>query len=422
MYFAQDGSVRLCCHNMEYHLGKYPDQSIHEIWNSEAAQKVRQDMRAYRLYDGCNICRTDVEMGAYGEVRAQFFDSLPRHASYPTMMEFLLTNTCNLECIMCDGTYSSLIRQNREKLPPIPNVYDDAFIEQIREFIPHLREARFSGSGEAFLIDANYKIWEMIIELNPTCTIMVQTNGMVLNARVKDILSRGRFKIGVSIDSLDKETFETIRPNARLERVLETTRYFSEYALTKKMTFNIALCVMRQNWQELPAFVKLSNELNARTIFHKVYQPAEYSLQTLAPARLLEIITQLELTAPDAHTPLEKQNRSHFLYIIDSIREWHKAAVLDQFDHLSDDALLSGILQRAYQHIAETTDGSAEQDYRSFENKLAGLLQEYDDTGMKRKTLTMLYRADIGAMYPFFRQYPAEELFVLSQKYFESIA
>lgn len=164
-------------------------------------------MKDYSLFKECNICKADLEIGAFDEVSAKHFDSLPIHPSYPTMMEFLLTNTCNLECVMCKGEFSSLIRQNREKLPPIANVYDDAFISQLRPFIPHLREVRFSGSGEAFLIDANYKIWDMILEINPQCLIMVQTNGTVLNSRIKDLLIRGNFQIGVSLDSLKKEVF-----------------------------------------------------------------------------------------------------------------------------------------------------------------------------------------------------------------------
>jgi MoaA/NifB/PqqE/SkfB family radical SAM enzyme len=74
----------------------------------------------------------------------------------------------------------------------------------------------------------------MIIAINPKCLIMVQTNGMVLNERIKNLLSRGNFQIGVSIDSLKKEVYETIRPHGKLERVMENINYFSEYSKRKK--------------------------------------------------------------------------------------------------------------------------------------------------------------------------------------------
>jgi radical SAM protein with 4Fe4S-binding SPASM domain len=152
MLFSQTGEVQVCCHNMEYVIGKYPEQSISEIWNSKKAEKLRDEMKSYRLYEGCKICKADIVLGAFDEVAAKHFDSLPRNKNYPTMMEFLISNTCNLECIMCKGEYSSLIRQNREKLPPIQTPYDEVFVEQLREFIPYLHETRFSGSGEAFLM------------------------------------------------------------------------------------------------------------------------------------------------------------------------------------------------------------------------------------------------------------------------------
>ena len=119
MLFSQDGIVRVCCHNMEFSIGKYPEQSIAEIWKSEKANGLRQHMKDWDLSHGCQICDADLRMGSFEEVRASHFDYLPQHADYPTMMEFLLTNTCNLECVMCRGEYSSLIRKNREKLPPI---------------------------------------------------------------------------------------------------------------------------------------------------------------------------------------------------------------------------------------------------------------------------------------------------------------
>jgi radical SAM protein with 4Fe4S-binding SPASM domain len=169
MYFSQTGEVGVCCHNMEFSVGRYPAQTLKEIWNSDAAKAMREDMRQYKLGKGCEICEADLLNKSFEEVRARHFDHIPRRADYPTQMEFLLTNTCNLECVMCKGEFSSSIRQNREKLPPIKNVYDDAFLEQLKEFIPYLHETRFSGSGEAFLIDVNYKIWELIIALNPKC-------------------------------------------------------------------------------------------------------------------------------------------------------------------------------------------------------------------------------------------------------------
>lgn len=328
MYFSQTGEVGVCCHNMEFSAGRYPAQTLKEIWNSDAAKAMREDMRQYKLGKGCEICEADLVTGSFEEVRARHFDHIPRRTDYPTQMEFLLTNTCNLECVMCKGEFSSSIRQNREKLPPIQNVYDDAFLEQLKEFIPYLHETRFSGSGEAFLIDVNYKIWELIIALNPKCKIMVQTNSTVLNSKIKDLLEKGNFHIGVSLDSLKKEVFEAIRPGAKFERVMENIHYFNAYCQRNKRKFNISTCVMRQNWEELPAFVKFSNKLGAIQNFHKVWFPREHALFNLPEAELLSIHTYLAPHNFPTQTLLQKMNNNHYAYFVDTVQRWYKDAHL----------------------------------------------------------------------------------------------
>jgi MoaA/NifB/PqqE/SkfB family radical SAM enzyme len=42
MYFAQDGKVKACCHNSEFSVGSYPQQSLKEIWNSNKAEWLKR--------------------------------------------------------------------------------------------------------------------------------------------------------------------------------------------------------------------------------------------------------------------------------------------------------------------------------------------------------------------------------------------
>ena len=122
-------------------------------------------------------------------------------------MEFEMSNQCNLECIMCNGYVSSSIRQNRDKLPPVHSPYDEKFVTQLRPFIPHLREAKFFG-GEPFLIPLYFKMWDAMMEINPSINIFVITNGTVLTDKVKTLLSLGNFELAVSIDSIRKDRYE----------------------------------------------------------------------------------------------------------------------------------------------------------------------------------------------------------------------
>ncbi len=419
MLFSQTGAVYACCHNMEYSIGTYPQKSISEIWYGEAATRLRATMTRYDLPESCRVCRTDIDNGAYSQVHATHFDSYITAKGFPAMMEFLISNTCNLECIMCKGEFSSLIRQNREHLPPIHTPYDEKFVDQLREFIPHLKEARFSGSGEAFLIDLNYKIWDLILELNPSCNILVQTNGMVLNERIKNLLSRGRFQIGVSLDSLDTATFETIRPHARMQRVQENINWFSSYARQAGYPFGLSMCVMRSNWREVPAFIQYANNCDAYATLHKVWQPLEYSLQNLSAQELSETVDYLRSYELPQRTALERTNADHYRYMSDVIASWRDKASTFNPATMTTDALRERLMTAA--HTFWTSDSPERrlvtQPIDVFISKVDALLTMHPKEEDRREILIMVNYLSFGQVYPKFLQADIPQLYEESITY-----
>ncbi|MDP6909849.1 MAG: SPASM domain-containing protein, partial [Flavobacteriales bacterium] len=183
LYFGHYGKAIACCYNRTYILGNYPEQSIDEIWRGQQAENLRKYISNNNLDHGCQGCKSQILARNFDATKAKQYDQVKLNRNgYPSVMEFELSNVCNLECEMCSGDFSSLIRQNREGKPPLEEPYDEAFVEQLEEFIPHLEEVKFYG-GEPFLIDIYYQIWEKIIEINPTVRISVQTNGTILNNR-----------------------------------------------------------------------------------------------------------------------------------------------------------------------------------------------------------------------------------------------
>ena len=102
---------------------------------------------------------------------------------------------------MCIGELSSSIRKNRERLPALKNAYDDNFVQQLEEFIPHLKELRFNG-GEPFLINEVFKIFEKVEKLNPKLKIVIATNGTVVNYKVNQAKSWYEYSIYLATPSL----------------------------------------------------------------------------------------------------------------------------------------------------------------------------------------------------------------------------
>ena len=324
MYFSRHGFVYVCCHNRSYPVGQYPKDSIKKIWTGEKNNKIRTALSKNNLSLGCQKCQIDMDNKAYQSVRANHFDLLPLNPDYPTMMEFELDTTCNLECAMCSGEFSTSIRKNREKLPPLKTFYDSNFVKELEEFIPHLKETRFSG-GEPFLIKIYLELWDKIVEHNKDCLISVQTNGTVLNTRIKEILHKGRFEIGVSLDSLDKNTFETIRQNANFEKVISSIHFFSEYCLQKNTAFRLSMCVLRNNWHEMGEYVEFCNKLNAYASFHKVINPEKEAIWCLSSKELNKIYQTLSNYNFGDTTSLNSialQNIEHFQQYLKQIKIW----------------------------------------------------------------------------------------------------
>ena len=185
MYVGFRGNVSVCCFNKTHVIGKYPEQPIKEIWFGKKADEIRKSIVNGDFSLGCQGCHELIEAGNYSGLPAKNFDKLPSNKNlYPSKIDFELSNECNLECVMCRGEFSSAIRKNREKLPPILSVYDDAFILQLEEFIPYLTHSHFLG-GEPFLIPICLNIWERMGKLNPAMRISIQTNGTILTERAK---------------------------------------------------------------------------------------------------------------------------------------------------------------------------------------------------------------------------------------------
>ncbi len=326
LYFGWGGQAVACCYNRQHVLGVYPQQSIHDIWFGEKADELRRRLENNDLSQGCEGCLQMLLAGNFDAAKSKQYDEIPLNANrYPSAMEFELSNVCNLECTMCSGDHSSLIRENREKRAPLPVVYDQAFVEQLEEFIPHLSEVKFYG-GEPFLIDIYYQIWERIMAIKPDIRITVQTNGTILNNRVKNILAKTNFHIGISLDSLQKDTYENIRVNAKFDRVMENLRWFREYAREKGTFFGISVCMMRQNWQEAPDFIRFCNELECQVYFHTVFYPLSSSIHAMPQNELLDIVTYLQGFTFPKETPVQQKNSLHYRNFVQHVVFWAASA------------------------------------------------------------------------------------------------
>lgn len=325
LYFSPEGHVLVCCYNTKYIIGDITKNTISEIWHGEKLNKLREYISYNDLSCGCGSCRSSLLLNNFEEPHIKFYDNFLASDGFPTSMEFQTHNTCNLECTMCSGDLSSNILSNREKRTVTKNPYENDFIQQLETFVPHLRFCLFSG-GEPFLINSYFKIWEMIIQKNPSCNIIIQTNGTILNEKIKDILKRGTFHIGISIDSLNKKTYEEIRVNATYETTLKNLDFFKKYCSENSRVLSISICVMPQNRWEIPYLTEFCSQNNIHVNYNTVRFPAKNALWILNSSELQEILDYYLKFSLPTKSRIEKKNQKSFQNLITRIELWKKAA------------------------------------------------------------------------------------------------
>lgn len=320
--FEPLGVMRTCCYNIQVVAGVYPKKSISEAWNSIEMNLLREKVKNQDLSYGCRLCADQLNNGEINTVKYLQFENLPEtEHNFPIILDFSLHNTCNLECVMCHGEFSSSIRKNRENLPPMKMVYDEKFVNQLQPFIKHAKQFVFAG-GEPFLIEIHYLIWQEIIKLNPNVFVHVVTNGTVLNTKVKSILNQLKFNITISIDAFEQKLYEKIRINANYERLMENFQFFKLYCVEKQTEFAINVCPIQLNRFHLPEMIQYCNENQIKVYFLYVIHPASSTLQSLTFEELDEILNLYSTVKIESNSEIQTHNKLQFEDLKVRVKAW----------------------------------------------------------------------------------------------------
>lgn len=320
LYFDVSGNVRVCCHNYSHPAGNILKNSLDEIWNGEKIKILRAALENNDFGPGCDFCRFQTEGGNFSNAAILRFDrfAVSSDHQWPSQMEFSISNSCNLECVMCRGLWSSAIRARREKLPPLPRVYPDTFWSSLRRYLPHLERMRFLG-GEPLLIVEYFELWSMMIDGGLATPCHVTTNGTQYNGNVERIMEHIPMSFAVSMDGATKATVESIRVNAIYEEVIANARKFREYTRERKTDFALTYCLMRLNWHEFGDFCELGDDWDCSVAVNTVTSPPEFGIYDLPLAELRKILEAMEKQAIGLESRL-KRNKTVWFGELDRVR------------------------------------------------------------------------------------------------------
>lgn len=271
--FDPSGWVYACCASALYPIGRIGDLRLHELWDGSRMRVLRRALKSWDLTVACGPCKWHLEHGRSDPVAA-VYDRYPvsgEEPDAPYMMSFALSNRCNLACVMCSAELSSTIRAEAG-MTPLKSPYDDQFFEDLAEFLPKLKLAKFLG-GEPFLSREHQRVWDLMEQLSVSPRLQITTNGTIWTERVQHLLETFEVDISVSVDAVTSDTYSQLRRHGNLETVMENLDRFSEVCGRRSTDLHVSYCLMEGNWFELADFLSWADRFEVPASINLVTDP-----------------------------------------------------------------------------------------------------------------------------------------------------
>jgi len=175
----------------------------------------------------------------------------------PTKLQLETTNRCNLGCIEC-------YRTNLDFKAELGDLSFRDFRSIVAQF-PYLRGISLFGLGEPLL---NHELGDMLAYLRrerPEVRPYITTNATLLDDDRAAMLVAQRVDLTVSLNAATPETYKRTTGDTRYEisAIIDNLKRFSAAARRADLRFTICMVIMNENVAEIPAYVRLAQEVGA---------------------------------------------------------------------------------------------------------------------------------------------------------------
>lgn len=189
---------------------------------------------------------------------------------FPSYVEIETVNVCNARCPMC-----TIADWERGHTPMTDKLFKK-IADELSEHADELMRVSVYRDGEP-LIDKKLAKRVAMLKDGGISDVAIATNVSLLNkAKSEDLLHAGLDTVIMSIDSLNKEVFESIRVRLKLEEVLENALRFIELRNKIRPQTRVWIRMIRQesNDQEWPEYYKFWSPKMAehdRVYYHNIF-------------------------------------------------------------------------------------------------------------------------------------------------------
>ncbi|MFH1210164.1 MAG: radical SAM protein [archaeon] len=175
----------------------------------------------------------------------------------PFKVKFESSTACNLRCVMCPLTKGLSRKKGVLSFNNFKKVYDEIKV-------PYLN---LTGLGEPLL---NPEIFKIITYARKKGSLVkIDTNATLFNKDViKRLIEADPTIISVSIDGINKKSYEAIRKGAKFEEVIKNLKDLIDYRnnVKSKIQVHLFFVLQKENIKDLIDFIKFGDSLNVDAI------------------------------------------------------------------------------------------------------------------------------------------------------------
>ena len=241
------GTVRACSGAGYDILGNLRDQTMSEVFNSEAAKKFRQTLLD-GTYDFCN--EENCPYMANGTLDS-FMVEVDEIPEYPMLLSLAYDRRCNYNCTCCISSNNS----------PVDRSLQEKIEKEIKDCLPYVKEFSANGLGEFFVSDSMKRIvsqWHP--EEIPDAEFSLETNGSLFTRenweQIRNI-GAAKLSVAITVMSFDEMTYQFLSGTQYpIDRIMENLRFVRELREQGIVNYlEIATVVQERNFRTMPDFV-----------------------------------------------------------------------------------------------------------------------------------------------------------------------
>lgn len=241
------GTVRACGWAGYYLLGNLRDNTMSEVYNSEAAKRFRQTL-IEGTYDYCNEENCPYMANNILESQLVEIEKIPE---YPEIVSLAYDRRCNYHCTCC-------ISRCDDKMDP---VVQEKVEREIRAALPYVKTFSANGLGEFFVSDS---MMELVSEWKPEeiegAKFELETNGSLLNEKNwKKVENIGDADLSVTltVHSFEEAAYQYLSgTKMKISQMEENLRFVKKLREEGKINFlEIAMVMQERNFRTLPDFI-----------------------------------------------------------------------------------------------------------------------------------------------------------------------